>query len=460
MVTGMPSSVANAERMVGTVCVPCMDGKMVQAPHPRSSTKTTKGELVHSAMGGPLTESLGGSIYFITALEDSTGFITATLIKTQGMASEALKPRIRQLETMTGVNVKRGRHDSVKEYLTLDLKAMYERKGITSEMTALYKAQQNRKAERVNRTLLERVRAALLDSRAEEELWADALASVVHVLNRSPKAGLDVTPLEALTGQSPNVAGFRVWGSRAWALKPKKQERKLDPRTDVGRFVRYTVGGKAFRILEYGTNKVFERRDVLMEEKPTKAGTSPVGSSAGPQLKMTEDSANDGGMDESMDMLDAEEDGGEKKLPVVDSESKDDGDSDSLADDIVDEERQGQNDSMLPVGTPTSDVDNAAPGPRRSTRRPAPKVTWWEKDQKAYLASGAESAAKDGWDLTKPPANEKEARACPDWLLWQKAIKDKVVAHKQLGTWCKTKVSNEKQKTVKTCFVLDIKHDA
>jgi len=48
------------------------------------------------------------------------------------------------------------------------------------------------------------------------------------------------------------------------------QQRKLEPRTDVGRFVGYTVGGKAYRILEDGENKVFERRDVLMEEKPAK----------------------------------------------------------------------------------------------------------------------------------------------------------------------------------------------
>jgi len=118
------------------VCVPCVDGKMVQAPHPRSSTKTTKCELVHTDMGGPLMESLGCSIYFITALEDSTGFIKATPIKNKGMASEVLKTRIKQLETMTGLKVKRVRHDGAKECLTHDLKAWHEDKGITSEMTA------------------------------------------------------------------------------------------------------------------------------------------------------------------------------------------------------------------------------------------------------------------------------------------------------------------------------------
>jgi len=118
------------------------------------------------------------------------------------------------------------------------------------------------------------VHAALLKAGAEEELWSEALASIVHVLNRSPKWGREVTPLEALTGRRPNVSGVRVWRSRAWALKPKKQLRKLESRTDVGRFVGYTVGGKAYCILEDGTNRVFERRDVLMAAKPVKGDSS------------------------------------------------------------------------------------------------------------------------------------------------------------------------------------------
>jgi len=123
------------------------------------------------------------------------------------------------------------------------------------------------------------------------------------LLNRSPKAGLDVTPLEALTGRRPNVAGFRVRGSRAWALKPKKQQRKLEPRTDVGRFVGYTVGGQAYRILEDETNQVFERRDELMKENTGKVETSAVGSSAGPRLNAEYNGDKDGATEGAMDML-------------------------------------------------------------------------------------------------------------------------------------------------------------
>jgi len=158
-------------------------------------------------------------------------------------------------------------------------------------MTAPYKSEKNGKAERFRRTLMKRERAAVLDAGAEEDLWAEALSSVVHVLNRSPKAGLEVTPLKALTGL--NVAEFRIWGSRAWALRSKKQQRKLKPRTDVGRCVGYTVGGKAYRILEDETNQVFTRRRVLMEESPAKVEASAVGSSGGPRLTAHYDSDKD-----------------------------------------------------------------------------------------------------------------------------------------------------------------------
>ena len=47
-----------------------------------------------------------------------------------------LKTRIKQRETLTGVEIKRVRHDGAKECLTNDLIAWYEDKGITSEKTA------------------------------------------------------------------------------------------------------------------------------------------------------------------------------------------------------------------------------------------------------------------------------------------------------------------------------------
>jgi len=243
-------------------------------------------------------------------------------------------------------------------------------------MTAPYKSNRNGKAERVNRTLMERVRAALLDAGAKEDLCIEALASVVHVLNRSPKAGLDVTPLEALTARRPNIAGFRAWGSRAWALKLKTQHRKLEPKTDVGRFVGCTVGGKAYRILKDETNQVFERRDVLMEENPPKVEESAVGPSAAPRLTADNDGGKDDATEGAMDMLDAEREREDEYAPDDTSDSDDEAGPLSLAEDSEGDVEDYPDGSTPAGGQGPATCDSAAPGPRRSKRKSAPKVTW------------------------------------------------------------------------------------
>jgi len=124
MVDGIPASVADAKRVFGTVCVPCVGNKMAGAPHHRSTTTATKCELVDTDVDGLMTESLGGSVYFMTLIEHSTGVITATPIKSKGMVPEVIKAQIVPLETLTGLQVKRVRYDGAEEYVSHDPKGV------------------------------------------------------------------------------------------------------------------------------------------------------------------------------------------------------------------------------------------------------------------------------------------------------------------------------------------------
>jgi len=170
MFDGIPASVADAESILATACAPCVGGKMARSPQHRFTTTSTKCELVHTDVDGPLTESLGGSVFFMTLIHDSTGFITATPIKTRGMVSDVIKTRMTQLETLARLKVKRVRHNGAREYVSHDIKAWYDNKGFPSEKTAPYSSQQNGKTEHAKNSIMKRVRAALLDAGAEEEL--------------------------------------------------------------------------------------------------------------------------------------------------------------------------------------------------------------------------------------------------------------------------------------------------
>jgi transposase InsO family protein len=77
------------------------------------------------------------------------------------------------LENQSGLRVKTVRTDRGSEYLNAELKTFYESKGILHETTAPYTPEQNGKAERLNRTLMERVRAMLYEFKLPKALWAD-----------------------------------------------------------------------------------------------------------------------------------------------------------------------------------------------------------------------------------------------------------------------------------------------
>lgn len=96
--------------------------------------------------------------------------------------------------------------------------------------------QHNGVAERLNRTLLEKVRAMLHESGLPRALWGEAVRHAVWLKNRTPTKALEGgTPLEAATGQKPDLSRVRTWGSRVWVRT--EGGTKLGGRVVEGRWV-------------------------------------------------------------------------------------------------------------------------------------------------------------------------------------------------------------------------------
>jgi len=122
---------------------------------------------------------------------------------------------------------------------------------------------------------------------------------------------------------------------------------------------------------------------VLTEENPAKVETSAVGSSAGPQLTAEYDGDKDGATEGAMDMLGAGGGREDEYSPDDTSDSDNEVDPPSLAGDSQGDEEDGVGGSKPASGQAPSVSDSVAPGPRRSKRKPAPKVTWRKKEPKA-----------------------------------------------------------------------------
>nr|GEY44329.1 retrovirus-related Pol polyprotein from transposon TNT 1-94 [Tanacetum cinerariifolium] len=134
--------------------------------------------------------------------------------------------------------------------------------------------QQNRVAERKNRTLIEAARTMLADLVLPTTFWAEAVNTACNVLNRvlvtKPQ---NKTPYELLTGRQPNISYLRPFGCHVTILNTIDQLGKFDGKS-VSRFlVGYSLNSKAFRVYNLETKRVEENPHVnLLENKPNVVG--------------------------------------------------------------------------------------------------------------------------------------------------------------------------------------------
>jgi len=87
--------------------------------------------------------------------------------------------------------------------------------------------QQNARAERPNRWIIEGANAALLDANLHISFWGYAVVMKVWLKNRSPHAKLHKqTPFERWTGSKPDLSKLHVFGTTGYAHIPKDFRKK------------------------------------------------------------------------------------------------------------------------------------------------------------------------------------------------------------------------------------------
>jgi len=140
---------------------------------------------------------------------------------------------------------------------------------------------------------------------------------------------------------------------------------------------------------------------MLMEETSSKAikKTSVPGPASTPFLTGQTDGDKEDG---AMDTLDAEAPGGDEYASQQSSESDvepeeaagldaEDGDDNDAGEDAAAPDGH----DVLPGSTTESNGDGVQ-ALRRSKRKPAPDITWWERNPKIYVAEGPKGGASSG----------------------------------------------------------------
>ncbi|GFV86222.1 retrovirus-related Pol polyprotein from transposon TNT 1-94 [Trichonephila clavipes] len=125
---------------------------------------------------------------------------------------------------------------------------------------------QNGKAERANRVLLERARSLLYESKLPLKFWAEAINCSTQVSNVTPRKGKEKIPLEIWTGNKPKLNYLKKFGCVAYFHVPKVLRNKFEVPGRRGIMLGYARERRGYRIYDIKNQKVIEERSVKFNE--------------------------------------------------------------------------------------------------------------------------------------------------------------------------------------------------
>ena len=161
------------------------------------------------------------------------------------------------VEKSSGKKLKTLRTDNGGEYTSAEFESYLRSEGVRHECTVPKTPEQNGVAERMNRTLVESVRSMLANAKLPRKFWAEVLSTAAYLRNRSPtKAVQGMTPVEAWTGERPDVSHLRAFGCAAYAHVAKDERRKLDSKSRRCVFLGYCTETKGYRLYDQESSLV------------------------------------------------------------------------------------------------------------------------------------------------------------------------------------------------------------
>ena len=430
LTTGVGNSIKHQHD--GEKCVTCKYTKMTKIISRMPPLKATRrGERTYSDYWGPYkVMNLQGSQYFLSFIDDYTRRSEVYFGPRSSLRENFYRYKAK-FEAETGEKLALIRSDNAKEYHALKKDLLNE--GILMEFTDPYTPEQNGVAERMNRTLMQMVRAMQLWAGLPREFWGEALMVANYLRNRLPTNthGGKMTPYEAWYGRKPDLNHIRTYGCLVHARIPSEKRDKMDVVSFQGIFVGYH-SSKQYRVYNPVTKKIgWHAAPEFFEDWP-----------GGPLLNVPTEP---GTWEIDTADSDYEPDPDHESQPVINE-----GGENEVIDDGRDE-AEGQIENF-PVGA-TESIESAPPAQRKS-RTPAPTAAAsrprrekkpydryaFDNDQ-GFLTQNGPDVVRDDPVRNDPvdPVSYNEAVNGKDWRKWKIAIKEELDALLSNGTFLTVK---------------------
>nr|GEU79897.1 putative ribonuclease H-like domain-containing protein [Tanacetum cinerariifolium] len=209
LVRGLPSKVFDNNH----TRVACKKGKQHRASCKTKPVSQPLQRLYMDLFGPTFVKILNKKSYCLVVIDDYSRFTWVFFLATKDETSHILKTFITNIENQLSLKVKIIKSDNETELKNNDLNQFCGMKGINREFSVPRTPQQNRIAERKNKTLIEAARTMLADLLLPIPFWAEAVNTACYVQNRvlvtKPQ---NKTPYELLLGRTPCIGFMRPFG--------------------------------------------------------------------------------------------------------------------------------------------------------------------------------------------------------------------------------------------------------
>ncbi|WJX62480.1 hypothetical protein P8452_47472 [Trifolium repens] len=218
-------------------------------------------------MGPMQVESIGGKRYAFVVVDDFSRFTWVSFIREKSDTFDAFKELCLRLQREKDSGIVRIRSDHGKEFENSRFSEFCADEGIGHEFSSPITPQQNGVVERKNRTLQEAARVMLHAKKLPYYFWAEAMNTACYVHNRvTLRKGTSTTLYEIWKGRKPTVKHFHVFGSKCYILADREQRRKMDPKSDEGIFLGYSLTSRAYRVFNNRTRTMMESINVVIDD--------------------------------------------------------------------------------------------------------------------------------------------------------------------------------------------------
>jgi transposase InsO family protein len=149
-----------------TTCTACMQGKLTKLPfkdHFQPALKPL--QVIHADLVGPiLPPSNSGSRYFLTIVDQYSGYIHTEVLINKNDAADAITRYQAFIEKQSGFQIKKLFSSGGGEFVKKELSAVFTEAGVRHVVSPLYTPQHNGFAERAKRTIIDMTRTMMMQA--------------------------------------------------------------------------------------------------------------------------------------------------------------------------------------------------------------------------------------------------------------------------------------------------------